>query len=345
MRSFVRAARPALLSWLAILASACASAQTPAKPSEAPELKLSVAQSAAYPLGKAADRWVQLVNDAAGRSFVVKPYPGAVLAGRDPQREFGVLRDGLADLAVGSALAWSAQLPSFAVYALPWLASETRELEALVADDSLRQQVAARAALAGVVVVAVAPLGERVLSTAKSVIPTLSELAGLRVRVVAIPLLTETFATLGAKPSSMSFASAQAAFADGSLDAQEAPASTLAATRIAATGQKFVTRWGAFNDVMVFAVRRSVWEGWSDDQRALVRTHAAQVASEAGAVAREEAALAELTQQGVTLLRPTPAQRMALRAAVQPVWARWAAIIGTDLVGAAEAAVAAAVAR
>ena len=82
----------------------------------------------------------------------------------------------------------------------------------------------------------------------------------------------------------MSLADAQSLLAAGTLDGQEAAASTLAATRIAASGQKFVTRWGAFADVMVFAVRRSVWAKWSPEQQAAARATALEAARDAGAL-------------------------------------------------------------
>ncbi|MFO1324958.1 MAG: TRAP transporter substrate-binding protein DctP [Burkholderiales bacterium] len=309
------------------------------------EFRVSTAQSAVFPLGRAAERWAQLVNDKAGRAFALKTYPGATLANRDPLREFGALRDGGADLAVGSALAWSAQLPAFAVYALPWLAAESREQVALAASDAVRDAIAARADAAGVVVLAVAPLGERVLATTRGPVLAPADLSGVDVRVVASPLLIESLATLGARPASMNLPDAQSAFAAGTLGGQEAPASTLAAMRIAALGPRFVTRWGAFADVMVFAVRRAVWERWSAEQRASVQAAAVEAARETAAIASEESALADLTRQGVTIVRITPAQRAALRAAVQPVWSKWTTQIGADLVDAAEAAVAGAAAK
>jgi TRAP-type C4-dicarboxylate transport system substrate-binding protein len=305
-----------------------------------PELKLSTAQGPAFALGKAGERWAQLVNEKAGGAFEVKQYPGAVLAGRDPGREYGALKDGAADLAVGSALAWSAQLPALAVYALPWLAAETRDQEALAADVPLREFVAAQANLGGVIILAVAPLGDRVLATMKAAVRAPGEMAGLRVRVLPNPLVIDMFATLGARPMAMGLADAQAAFVAGTLDGQEAAPSALAATRIAAVGQKFVTRWGAFADAMVFAVRRTTWDAWNEAQRTVVRNAANEAAREAAALAREEAALTELTKQGVTIVRLSAAQRMAFRAAVQPVWDKWTTPIGADLVRAAEAAVA-----
>src|SRR5437016_1394973 len=109
------------------------------------ELKLSTAVGPAYPLGRAGERWAELMNDAVAGAFQVRQYPGAVLALRDALRELGALRDGDADLAVGSALAWSAQLPAFAVYGLPWLAPETEQQEALASDAAVRDLVAAKA--------------------------------------------------------------------------------------------------------------------------------------------------------------------------------------------------------
>ena len=304
------------------------------------ELKLSTAQGPAFPLGRAGERWAQLLNDVGKGAFEVRPYPGAVLSGRDPQREFGAVRDGAADLAVGSALAWSAQMPAFGAYVLPWLASEGTAIEALANNAALRDRVAAQAAQAGVIVIGVAPLGERVVATVKGGVRAPADATGQRLRVSANPLVIETLAALGARGDAMSLADAQAALAAGTLDGQEGPATTLAVTRIAASGQRFVTRWGAFGDVMVFAVRRPVWDGWSIEMRAAARAAAVEAAREADALAREDAAFAELTKQGVTLVRLTAAQRAAFRAAVQPVWSKWTGTIGAEVVDLAQAAVA-----
>ena len=136
----------------------------------------------------------------------------------------------------------------------------------------------------------------------------------------------------------MPLADAQAAFAARSLDGQEGPASTLAAARVAASGLKFVTRWGAFADAMVFAVRQSVWSRWTDAQRTAARAAAVAAVADAGALAREDAAFGELGKQGADVVRPTATQRAAWRAAIEPVWAKWTGPIGADVVAAAQAA-------
>ena len=302
------------------------------------QLRLSTAVGPAFALGKAGERWAALLNDTAGGAFEVVQFPGATLTARDPLREFGALRDGAADLAVGSALAWSAQLPVLGVYGLPWIAPEQREQEALARAPAVQARLAEAAAAAGVVVIATAPLGERAIATLEGAVTTPAALAGRTIRTVTVPLIVDTLATLGARPASMPLADAQAAFAARSLDGQEGPASTLAAARVAASGLKVVTRWGAFADVMLFAVRQALWLRWSDAQRAAARAAADAAIAEAGALAREDAAFAELRRQGVDIVRPTAAQRAAWRAAVEPVWMKWTGPLGTDLVAAAQAA-------
>jgi TRAP-type transport system periplasmic protein len=303
------------------------------------ELKLSTALSPSFPVGRAGERWAQLVNDKAGGKYEIRQYPGAVLAQRDPGHEFGALQEGLADLAVGSALAWSAQLAPLAVYSLPWLAVDAREQEALAADSALRAKLFALMETSGVVGLAIAPLGERVVATAKRPVDSPAALVGLRMRVMSLRCVIDVYLALGALPQSMSFAQAQAAFAAGTLDGQDSMPTTLVATRASANGQKFVTRWGAFTDVMVFAVRKAVWDTWSEDRRMLVRSAAEQAAREANALSREEAALAQLTKEGVTIVRLSPTQRAAMRDAAQPAIAAWTNAVGVDYVHAARAAV------
>ncbi len=247
----------------AIALSAPAAAQEK-KADGPPEVTVSVAVGPAFPLGAAAQRWAELITERVDKAFVARLHPGATLAQRDPAREFAALPAGKADLAVGSALQWSLQLPALGVYCLPWLAPGTKEIEALTADAALTAALAAKLDAAGVTLVAVAPLGWRALATTARAINGPDDLKGLRLRVAPLPLLRDVVLALEAAPQSMGFADAQAAFARGTLDGQEAMPTVLAATRIDAAGQKHVADWRAVADVMVFAVRNELWQRWPE---------------------------------------------------------------------------------
>jgi TRAP-type transport system periplasmic protein len=304
------------------------------------ELKLSVAVAPAFPLGAAAKSWAEAMGAAASGRIEAKLHPGAALAQRDAGREYFALRDGAADLAVGSALAWSAQLPALAIYALPWIAPEPADLAALTASPEVAGELMKRAVADGVVLLAIAPLGHRSLATVERVVRSPADLAGLRLRVTGGPLVVETLAALGARPEAMSFIQAQDALAAGRLDGQDGMATSFVAARFPATGYRQLLRWGAFGDAMVFAVRRPVWNAWSSAQRKTALDTARAIASSATAAAREEAAEAELVRQGMGEVRLTRAGHAAFAAAAASVRAARGQAIGADLVAAAERAVA-----
>ena len=165
----------------------------------------------------------------------VRFFPGAALASRDPAREFVALRDGAADLAVGSTLFWSVQVVELNLIGLPWLAPEDRDLAAL-ASEGVTERLAAAMERAGVVPLAFAVLGHRELATTGKVLRSPDDMAGMKVRLASTPLLTDLFAGLGAEPRAMALADAQAALRAGTLDAQEGTLATIAAARLDTLG-------------------------------------------------------------------------------------------------------------
>jgi TRAP-type C4-dicarboxylate transport system substrate-binding protein len=327
----------AAIAVFALTATAIATADA-AEPPDA--WKLSVAVGPAFALGKAADRWAKLIDERSAGKPPVRLFPGATLSLRDPAREFIALRDGAADLAVGSTLFWSAQVPELNLIALPWLAPEDANIAAL-ATGPVGAELANAVERAGVVPLALAALGHRVVATSASPPRSPDEVNGMKVRVSWTPLVVDLFVNLGAMPRSLPASDAQAAFRAGTLDAQEGTLSTIAAARLEAFGVKQVVLWGAVAECAVFAANRMAWNAWTEEQRALVRESAMQAARELPALvqAENDAALHELTQRGFTVTRLTGSGRAAFAAATRGIYDKWAARVGADVVRAAEAAV------
>lgn len=326
----------ALLSLTAALVAVPAFAQVPA------EFRLTVAVGPTLPLGKSAQRWAERLREG-GEAIAVKLHPGAGLAERDAARELLALKEGRADLGVGSSLQWALQAPALGVFSLPWIAPDDAQLAVLTNDAALRTLIAARLASAGVHLVALAPLGYREIATASRPIRAPEDLAGLRLRAIPSPLLQDVLRALGAQPQSMPFAEAQAAFARGSLDGQEGPPTALAAARALASGQRHVTDLGGIAEVMVFAVRAPVWAALTPAQQEHVRRAAELAIEDTRALEREQDALQQLAAQGAALLRLTPAGQRAFRAAAREAADRWRGTIGEEVVAAAERAGGAAV--
>ena len=325
-------------------ATAAAAAQGQDAKSVAPkEFKVSVAVGPAYALGAAAERWAKRIEERSGGTLVAKVFPGASLAQRDPTREIAALHSGAADLAVGSTLFWATQVDALGVVGLPWLAADSTQVAALTRGPVADVLIAALQRME-VVPLALAPLGHRQLATRERVVRTPGDLAGLQVRLAGPPQLADLFAALGARARIMSFGDAQAAFAAGTLDAQEGTPAMFATTRLDAVGVKRVILWNAIAEAAVFAVNRQRWEAWSPAEQALVRDAARETAAELPGLVRQEdeAALAALRKGGMAVTRLTPAERAAFAAATRDLYAKWAAVAGEELTRAAEAAVKAA---
>jgi TRAP-type C4-dicarboxylate transport system substrate-binding protein len=251
------------------------------------------------------------------------------------------LRNGSADLAVGSTLFWSTQVAELNVIGLPWLSPDTMGVDALIA-GAMKKRLDAAIERAGVVPLAYAALGPRALATTTVAVQVPDDINGLRVRAAASPLVADLFFALKAAPRTMSFAEAQAALKSGTIDAQEGTPATMASARLDALGLRHVVLWGAVAEVAVFAVNRAAWTALTESQRTLVSDTARAAALELPALVRAEndAALAELGKRGVTVTRLTASGRAAFAFAARSAYDKWAAFAGADLAKAAEAAIA-----
>jgi len=305
------------------------------------EWKLSTALGPAYPQGKAAEIWAALIRERSAGRLNVALFPGATLAQRDPAREFAALRDGRIDLAVGSTAAWALQVQELNLIALPWLVPDAAGLDRLL-EGAVASRLAESVQAAGVVPLAWANAGFHELATRRAVHAP-ADLKGVLLRVAATPLLLDTLLALGVRPATMDAAAAMVAQRNGALDGEVISVAAYRTSRLYAEGLPHLLVWGAHADALLFAVNRAVWDGLSDPDRDLVRQAAREAAVQASALARKQAdaaALAELAREGATVTRLTPSGKQRFKEASRAVYERWAALVGADLVHAAEAALA-----
>jgi TRAP-type C4-dicarboxylate transport system substrate-binding protein len=333
-----RSASIAVLAASLLAASGASAADAPGRPRE---WKLSTAVGPAYALGEAGERWSRLIGEKGG-TIPIRLFPGATLAARDPTREFAALRDGAADLAVGSSLFWAPQVTELNLIGLPWIAADTRQLDALVTGP-VKGELDAAIERAGAVPLAYAALGFRALATTTAMVNSPDDLAGLPVRVTSTTYVTDLFVALRAAPRTLPLAEAQAAMKAGTVAAQEGTPAAFAIARLDALGVRHVALWGAVAEVAIFAANRAAWLALSDAERTIVAEAARDAARELPDIARgvEEAALAELRRRGVTITRPTASGRAAFAFAARGAYAKWAAVAGADLVRAAEVTISA----
>ena len=310
-----------------------------------PEYRLSTVLGPAFTWGKAGERWADLVKQKTDGRINVKLYPGTSLVGGDQTREFSAIRQGVIDLAIGSSINWSPQVKQLNLFSLPFLTPDAKGLDALIKGE-VGKDISTILEKQGVVPLAFGENGFREISNSKHAIKTPADLKGLKIRIVGSPIFIDSFTALGANPTQMSWADAQPALATKAVDGQENPLSVFSIAKLHTLGQNHLSLWGYMADPLIFVVSKQIWNSWSETDRKAVREAAEQAAAENLVAARkgitpgDDTLLQSIEKSGVTITRLTPEQRQAFKDATRPVYDKWTATIGKDLVKKAETAIA-----
>jgi tripartite ATP-independent transporter DctP family solute receptor len=338
LRSFLKFT----LAATALAFAAASSAQSAYKA----EYKMSLVVGTAFPWGKGGELWADKVRERTQGRINIKLYPGVALVQGDQTREFSAIRQGVIDMAVGSTINWSPQVKELNLFSLPFLMPDYAAIDALTQGD-VGKQVFSIIDKAGVMPLAWGENGYRELTNSKRQVRSPADLKGLKIRVVGSPLFLETFTALGANPTQMSWADAQPAFASGAVDGQENPMSIFTAAKLHTVGQKNLTLWGYVADPLIFVVNKEVWASWTPADQAIVRQAAIDAGKEEIGIARkglieaDQPLLKEIAAMGVTVTHLTAAEREAFVKVTRPIYDKWKTTVGTDLVKAAETAIAA----
>ncbi|MDB5750400.1 MAG: dctP [Ramlibacter sp.] len=310
------------------------------------EYKMSLVLGPPTPWGMAGKIWADLVKERTQGRINIKLFPGVSLIQGDQTREFSALRQGVIDMAVGSTINWSPQVKELNIFSLPFLMPDYAAVDALTQGE-VGRRIFATVDKAGAVPLAWGENGFRELTNSKKPIKTPGDLKGMKIRVVGSPLFSDTFNALGANPTQMSWADAQPALASGAVDGQENPLFLFTVLKMHTVGQKFVTTWGYVADPLIFVVNKEVWASWSKADQEIVRQAAIDAGKQEIVLARkglteaDKPLLKDIAGMGVTVTSLSPAEREAFVKATRPVYAKWKATIGADLVNTAEKAIAA----
>ena len=310
------------------------------------EYKVSTVVGTAFPWGKGAEIWINMVRERTQGRINLKLYPGVSLINGDQTREFSAMRQGVIDLAVGSTINWSPQIKELNLFSLPFLSKDHAGLDALTQGE-IGDIIMKTVEKAGVVPLAWGENGFREVTNSKREIRSPEDMKGLKFRVVGSPIFNDTFTALGANPTQMSWADAQPALASGAVEGQENPIHIFTAAKLHTLAQKFVTRWGYVADPLIYAANRDVWKSWSEQDRKIVREAAIEAGKQEIALTRkgltpgDMSMIKEVEALGVKVTNLSDAEKQVFMKTIKPVYEKWTRQIGPDLVKRAEAAVAA----
>lgn len=163
---------------------------------------------------------------------------------------------------------------------------------------------------------------------------------GLKFRVQASQVLEEQFKAVRANPRKMSFAEVYQGLQTGVVNGAENPWSNIYSQKMHEV-QKFITEsdHGVLDYMLI--TNTTFWNGLPADVRSELEKINVEVAAE---VNKQADALNQAAKQSIVdaktseIIQLTPEQRGKWRDAMKPVWKKFEADIGADLIKAAEAA-------
>lgn len=270
------------------------------------------------PKGQMATRFQQLVAHSSNGRIRVEVYPDSQLYGDDDEME--ALQLGAVDLLAPSLSKFgTAGVPEFEVFDLPFLFDRLTQVRC-VTHGPIGRQLLQRLARHQMVGLGFLDNGFKQMS-AQRPLQGVQDFKGLRLRIQASRVLAAQMQALGAYPVVLPFGETQRALAEGVVDGAENPLSNFLTQQLAPVQRAVtLTHHGYLGYAVVSNPR--FWASLKAADRDLL-TRALNTALEEGnrrAAQLDEQALATLRQTpGLRVYPLSPAQRLALRQAVQPV--------------------------
>ena len=159
--------------------------------------------------------------------------------------------------------------------------------------------------------------GQRHVSSNKR-IETPEDMAGMKLRIPPVPLLTMFSDAVNANATPVAFAEVYLALQQGTVDAQENPLPTIEAKKFHEV-QSHIALTGHMTDGFFTVINGDVWSNMSDDDKAVFEEVWSEAATKASAdIVASEARLVDwFTEQGITVTEP---DRAAFAALVEPMW-------------------------
>jgi TRAP-type C4-dicarboxylate transport system substrate-binding protein len=139
----------------------------------------------------------------------------------------------------------------------------------------------------------------------------------------------------------------QPALSTGAVDGQENPINLFLAFKMDTLAQKHLTIWNYCADAGLFHVAKPVWDTFSKADQEIITESAREAGKRQMASARkgigvdgDTSSLEEVKKRGVEIADLTRDEKAVFAKTTRPVFDKWAATIGADLVKKAEAAIA-----
>ncbi len=268
-------------------------------------------------------KFKEIVDRESNQSIQVKVFHSGQMGG---DREIAeAMNLGTIQVAIINPSLLANFVPEYMVFDLPFLFSNEQQVDRFL-KDPVGQEILNSGIKKGYVGLSYMEMGFRNLTNNKHEIKSLQDLKDIKMRVTENPIQIDTWKTLGAKPTPISFTELFTALQQGTVDAQENSNGQIAASKFYEVQKYLTTTNHMFGEGPLIASKKFM-DSLSETERQIIFKAASSASDHQIKINREREAtsLQLLKDKGMIV------KLNKFRQAVQPVYEKYEDKIGKDL--------------
>ncbi len=238
------------------------------------------------------------------------------------QANVSAIQGGTLEMASMNSGIFASQVKDFAVFDFPFMFASGKEADTVV-DGAFGKKMHAKLEEKGLVGLAYYELGFRNLTNGKRAINKVSDIEGLKLRVIPNPINVDWVKALGANPTPLPWPEVYAALEQGAVDGQENPVATINGAKLYEV-QKHLALTGHQYNPQSVVISKKFWDTLNAAEKKILSDAAAESAKFQRTTARTlEASLLDNLKKNGMQVTTLPASEMAiLREKMKPVIAK-----------------------
>ena len=293
-------------------------------------IKFANQNNAGHPIVQGMEKFKEIVEKNSGGKLKVNLFPGGTL-GSD-QANVSAIQGGSLEMASMNSGIFASQVKEFGVFDFPFMFASTKEADAVV-DGPFGKKMHAKLEEKGLIGLAYYELGFRHLTNGKRAINKVSDIEGLKLRVIPNPINVDWVKALGANPTPLPWPEVYAALEQGAVDGQENPIPTINSAKLYEVQKHMALTGHQYNPQSVI-ISKKFWDTLSAAEKKVVADAATESAKFQRETARnlEASLLANLKKNGMQVTQLPESEMSILRDKMRPVTAKHGVAVGQDLV-------------
>jgi tripartite ATP-independent transporter DctP family solute receptor len=283
-------------------------------------IKFANQNSAGHPVAQGMEKFKEVVETKSGGKIKVNLFLGGAL-GSD-QANVSALQGGTLEMVSMNSGILASQVKDFSVFDFPFMFADGKEADAVV-DGPFGKKMHAKLLDKGIVGLGYYELGFRHMSNGRRPITKVSDIEGLKLRVIPNPINVDWVKALGANPTPLPFPELYAALEQRAVDGQENPVATINSAKLYEV-QKYLTLTSHQYNPQSVMVSKKFWDGLSAAEKTIVEEAVAESVKFQRQQSRAQvASITENLKKNGMQVSELPAAEMAiLRDKMKPVIAK-----------------------